>query len=259
MPEIKGISDKKLAAMRKAGQIMAGLYRDLRKQVKPGVTEKELDAWVRKEIVKRGGTVAYDDLPKFGDPAFPGAICISTNDEIIHGAPSDYVLEEDDKVSFDLDIGYGGYYVDSAFTMTVGKKASSAVKNLIKANEEAMWAGIHKVKAGVDLGTVGHAIEEVLRKNKLGVIENYVGHGIGETMHEEPEVANYGVPGQGYVLKSGDVICIEPMASLGKPDNYISKADGWTVLLKDGSIGAHVEHTVLVKEDGYEVLTALKN
>ena len=106
---------------------------------------------------------------------------------------------------------------------------------------------------------MGHAIEEVLRKNKLGVIENYVGHGIGETMHEEPEVANYGVPGQGYVLKSGDVICIEPMASLGKPDNYISKADGWTVLLKDGSIGAHVEHTVLVKEDGYEVLTALKN
>ena len=97
MPEIKGISDKKLAAMRKAGQIMAGLYRDLRKQVKPGVTEKELDAWVRKEIVKRGGTVAYDDLPKFGDPAFPGAICISTNDEIIHGAPSDYVLEEGDR------------------------------------------------------------------------------------------------------------------------------------------------------------------
>lgn len=244
----------KIKAMREGGQILGHLLADLKEYVKPGMSEKEIDAWVRKEIVARGAGVAYDML----DEDFPGAICISVNDELVHGAPTDYVLEEGDKVSFDLDIFYKGYFTDSAFTMIVGKKGSPAVKKMISVTESAMWEGIELVREGVHLGDIGYAIEKVLRAGKLGVIENYIGHGIGKTMHEAPEVPNYGKRGHGYVLKAGDTICIEPMSSLGKPANYVDRENNWTVKMKDGSIGCHCEHTVLVLPDGYEVLTLPK-
>lgn len=245
---------KKIEAMREGGQILGHLLADLKEYVKPGMSEKEIDQWVREQIIARGAGVAYDML----DEEFPGAICISVNDELVHGAPTDYILEEGDKVSFDLDIFYKGYFTDSAFTMLVGDKGSAAVKNMISVTESAMWEGIDKVKAGVHLGDVGNAVETVLKKNKLGVIENYIGHGIGKTMHEAPDVPNYGKKGHGYILKAGDTICIEPMASLGKPANYVDRDSNWTVKMKDGSIGCHFEHTVLVLEDGYEVLTLPK-
>ena len=173
----------------------------------------------------------------------------------MHGAPTDEPLEEGDKVSFDLDVLYGGYYTDSAFTMIVGGKGSPAVKQMIQTTEKSMWAGIDVVRAGAKIGDIGYAVEKVLRKGKLGVIENYVGHGIGKTMHEKPWVPNYGIRGHGYTLKVGDTICIEPMSCLGKPSNYVDKDSDWTVRMKDGSIGCHCEHTVLVTEDGCEVLT----
>lgn len=242
---------RKIVAMRKGGKILGGVFRDLKEYVKPGMTGFEIDSWVRSEIVKRGAEVAYDFLE---DP-FPGAICISVNDALVHGAPTDEPLEEGDKVSFDLDVKYDGYYTDSAFTMIVGGKGSPAVKQMIKTTEEAMWAGINAVRAGVKLGDIGYAVEKVLRKGKLGVIENYVGHGIGKSMHEAPEVPNYGIKGHGYTLKAGDTICIEPMSCLGKPANYVDKDSNWTVRMKDGSIGCHCEHTILVTEDGCEVLT----
>ncbi|MBQ3430964.1 type I methionyl aminopeptidase [Candidatus Saccharibacteria bacterium] len=247
------MNQEKIDAMRKGGKILGGVLRDLRAYVKPGMSEKEVDEWVRKEIVKRGGGVAYDMLPKGEE--FPGAICISVNDELVHGAPSDYVFEEGDKVSFDLDVFYKGYFTDSAFTMIVGEKGSPAVKKMISVTESAMWEGINQVKAGARIGDISAAVEKVLRAGKLGVIENYVGHGIGKEMHEEPEVPNYGKKGHGYKLKAGDTICIEPMSCLGKPKNYVDKENGWTVKMKDGSIGCHCEHTVLVLENGYEVLT----
>lgn len=242
---------RKITAMRKGGKILGGVLRDLREYVKPGMTGKEIDAWVRAEIEKRGAKVAYDYLE---DP-FPGAICISVNDALVHGAPTDEPLEEGDKISFDLDVLYDGYYTDSAFTMLVGGKGSPAVKQMIRVTEESMWAGIEEVRAGAKIGDIGYAVEKVLRKGKLGVIENYVGHGIGKSMHEAPEVPNYGIRGRGYTLKVGDTICIEPMSCLGKPANYVDKDSNWTVRMKDGSIGCHCEHTVLVTEDGYEVLT----
>lgn len=241
----------KITAMRKGGKILGGVLRDLRDFVKPGVTGKEIDIWVREEIVKRGAKVAYDYL----EESFPGAICISVNDALVHGAPTDEPLEEGDKVSFDLDVLYDGYYTDSAFTMLVGGKGSPAVKQMIKVTEESMWAGIEQVRPGAKIGDISYAVEKVLRKGKLGVIENYVGHGIGREMHEAPEVPNYGIKGRGYTLKVGDTICIEPMSCLGKPANYVDKESNWTVRMKDGSIGCHCEHTILVTEDGYEVLT----
>lgn len=242
---------EKITAMRKGGKILGNLLKDLKAYVKPGMTGKEIDAWVRNEIIKRGAKVAYDML----DEPFPGAICISVNDELVHGAPKDEPLEKGDKVSFDLDIYYKGYFTDSAFTILVGNNGSPAVKKMIGVTESAMWEGIEQVKPGVAIGTIGNAVEQVLRKGHLGVIENYVGHGIDKEMHDAPEVANYGKKGHGYKLVEGDTICIEPMSCLGKPANYCDKDDNWTVKMKDGSIGCHCEHTILVTKDGYEVLT----
>lgn len=245
---------EKVEAMREGGAILGQLLADLREYVEVGMTKRELDAWVREEILKRGAKPSYDEL---NDPPFPGAICISVNDELVHGAPnSDYTLEDGDKVSFDLVIKYKGYHTDAAFTTVVGR-ANPALKKMIKDTEAALWAGIHEVGPGVHIGNIGHAVEVVLRRGHLGVIENYIGHGIGREMHTAPEVPNFGRRGKGYILRPGDCICIEPMSSLGKPNNYVRKepGDNWTVMLSDGSVGCHCENTILVTEDGYEVLT----
>ena len=246
------MNEDKIIKMRAGGKILGNLLRDLRAYVKPGMSEKEIDAWVRKEVEKRGAKVAYDLLPE----KFPGCICISTNDQLVHGAPTDYRLEEGDKVSFDMVILYEGYFTDSAFTMLVGK-GSPAVKKMISVTESALFEGIEQVKPGAHLGDIGYAVEKVLERGHLGVIRNYVGHFIGKEMHEKPEVPNFGKRGHGYILKPGDTLCIEPMSSLGKPANHIEEDDasGWTVVMNDGSYGCHCEHTILVTEDGYEVLT----
>lgn len=248
------MDEKKILAMREGGQILGQLLADLKGYVQPGMSGKEIDAWVRSEVVKRGAVVAYDLLPE----KFPGAICVSVNDELVHGAPTDEILVEGDKVSFDMVILYKGYYTDAAFTMLVGGKGSPAVKKMISVTEAALWEGIEQVKAGAHIGDIGYAVEKVLKKGHLGVIENYIGHGIGREMHMAPEVPNYGKRGKGYVLKAGDTICIEPMAALGKPANRVDPVSGWSVVMKDGSIGCHFEHTILVLEDGYEVLTLPK-
>lgn len=242
---------QKITAMRAGGKILGNILRDLKAFVQPGMTGKEIDAWVRAEIVKRGAEVAYDFL----EEPFPGAICISVNDALVHGAPNDEPLALGDKVSFDLDVRYQGYYTDSAFTMLVGGQGSPAVKQMIATTEKAMWAGIEQVRSGARIGDIGYAVEKVLVRGKLGVIENYVGHGIGRTMHEAPDVPNYGMRHRGYQLKAGDTICIEPMSCLGKPANYVDQESNWTVRMKDGSISCHCEHTILVLPDGYEVLT----
>ena len=244
--------EKKIAAMREGGKILGGLLADLSEYVKAGMSEKEIDAWVRTEVGKRGATVAYDEL----EEEFPGAICISTNEQLVHGVPTDYVLEDGDKVSFDMVIGYKGFYTDSAFTMIVGGNGSSAVKRMISTTKSALDAGIAMVKPGVAIWQIGEAVEKVLRKGKLGVIENYVGHFIGRKMHMEPLVPNFKDKSFRYKLQVGDTLCIEPMAALGKPANHVAKdGSGWTVVMNDGSIGCHQEHTLLVTEDGCEVLT----
>ena len=248
------MDQKKIDAMRSGGKIMAKIFAELREYTQPGKTGKEIDAWVAKKIKDSGCGIAYYE-PEVN---FPGSICISVNDELIHGIPKDEVLEAGDKVSYDLVIKYNGYYVDSAFTMIVGGKPTAAQKHLLSFTESALYEGIEAVKPGAKLGDIGYAVEKQLEKGKLGIIRNYVGHGIGVSMHMPPEVPNYGKRGHGYELKIGDTICIEPMSSLGKPDNVVVEGDdGWTVCLKDGSLGCHFEHTVLVTEDGYEILTQL--
>lgn len=248
------MDQKKIDAMRAGGKIMAKIFAELREYTQPGMTGKEIDAWVAKKIKDYGCGIAYYE-PEVN---FPGSICISVNDELIHGIPKDDELEIGDKVSYDLVIKYNGYYVDSAFTMIVGGKPTAAQRHLLSFTESALYEGIERVKPGAKLGDIGYAVEKQLEKGKLGVIRNYVGHGIGTSMHMPPEVPNYGKRGHGYELQVGDTICIEPMSSLGKPDNIVVEGnDGWTVCLKDGSLGCHFEHTILVTEDGYEILTQL--
>lgn len=247
------MNQQKIEAMRAGGKIMAQIFKELRDYTQPGMTGKEVDKWVEKKILSYGAGIAYYE-PEVN---FPGSICISVNDELIHGIPKDIPFEEGDKISYDLVIKYRGYYVDSAFTMILGKP-TAAQKHLLSYTESALYEGIEQVKPGAKLGDIGFAVEKVLKKGKLGVIREYVGHGIGEKMHMPPEVPNYGKKGQGLVLQPGDTICIEPMSSLGKPDTVVVEDDdGWTVCLRDGSLGCHCEHTVLVTEDGYEIITQL--
>ena len=241
---------QKIEMMREGGRILGLILKELRDYVEVGMNEKNIDKWVAKKILEYGAEVAYyEEVPKF-----PGAICISVNDELIHGVPEDNELMEGDKVSFDLSIKYKGYYVDSAFTMVVGGGAKGAAKHLLSVTENALRDGIERVRAGAKIGDIGAAVEKTLEAGGLGVIRNYVGHGIGDKMHEKPDVPNFGKKGQGYELAAGDTICIEPMSSLGSAETKVG-GDGWTVFLRDGSLGAHFEHTVLVTDDGCEILT----
>lgn len=243
---------QEIQAMRDGGKILAGIYADLRKIVVPGMSELDADAWVEKEIISRGAIATY----RTSEVNFPNVICISTNDAIVHGIPSSYIFEKGDIVSFDLVITYKGMKTDSAFTMIVGEGPSGVKKHLLNFTERSLFAGIDAIKGPVYTGDIGAAVEKVLHDGKLGIIRELVGHGVGHEMHESPEVPNYGRRGTGTLLTPGDTIAIEPMATLGgekiKNDN-----DGWTIRTRDGSLAAHFEHTVLITENGAEILTQL--
>lgn len=241
-----------IEAMREGGKILAQIFEDLKKEIKAGVSEKELDAWVDAEIKKRGAIATY----KTSEVNFPAAICISTNEQIVHSIPSDYVLQDGDVVGFDLVITYKGMKTDSAFTTVVGGKANGAQKHLINTTERSLYAGIDAIKGPVRIGDISAAIEKVLKDAKLGIIRELVGHGIGHEMHDGIEIPNYGKKGSGGLLTPGDTIAIEPMATLGG-ERIVQEADGWTLSTRDGSLAAHFEHTVLITEDGVEILTKL--
>lgn len=245
-------TDAEIQAMREGGKILAQIFEDLKKHVKAGVSEKELDAWVESQIKAHGAISTY----KTDEVKFPAVICISTNDQIVHSIPTDYVLKDGDVVSFDLVITYKGMKTDSAFTMVVGGKPNGVQKHLIQATERSLYAGIDAIKGPVRTGDISAAVEKVLKDAKVGIIRELVGHGVGHEMHEAPEVPNYGKKGTGAFLKPGDTIAIEPMATLGS-EKIIVEDDDWTISTWDGSLAAHFEHTVLITEDGAEILTTL--
>lgn len=249
-PPIKTASE--IEAMRQGGKILATILVNLKKHVVVGMSELEADAWVESEIKKMGAIVTY----KTPEVNFPSAICISTNDEIVHSVPTSYVFEKGDVVGFDLVITYNDMKVDSAFTMVVGEEPKGVKKHLLSVTERSLYAGIDAIKGPVHIGDIGAAIEKVLRDGKLGIIRELVGHGIGHEMQQFPEVPNWGRKGTGPLLSVGDTIAIEPMATLGgesiKTDN-----NGWTIRTRDGSLAAHFEHTVLITDNGAEILTQL--
>ena len=242
-----------IQAMREGGKILATIYDGLKQYVHAGMSELEVDAWVAKEITRLGAIATY----KTSEVNFPNVICISTNDEIVHSVPSDYVFEKGDVVSFDLVITYKDMKTDAAFTMIVDEQPTGVKKHLLNVTERSLYAGIDAIKGPTYTGDIGAAIEKVLRDGRLGVVRDLVGHGVGLEMHMPPEVPNYGRKGTGVLLKPGDTIAIEPMATLGSEKIVTDKADGWTIRSKDGSLAAHFEHTVLVTEDGVEILTSL--
>lgn len=241
-----------IQAMREGGKILAGILDSLKKRVTVGMSASEVDQWVELEIKRLGAIVTY----KTDEVNFPYAICISTNDEIVHGVPTDYVFAKGDVVSFDLVITYKNMKVDSAFTMVVGEEPAGAKKHLLNFTERSLYAGIDAIKGSVRTGDIGAAIEKVLNDGKLGIIRELVGHGVGQKMQQPPEVPNYGKKGTGDLLKPGDTIAIEPMATLGG-EHIKTDADGWTIRTRDGSLAAHFEHTVLITENGAEILTRL--
>ena len=239
-------------AMREGGKILAGILNDLKSQVVVGKSGLEIDNWVEKEIKAQGAIVTY----RTSEVNFPGAICISINDAIVHGIPTDYKFAKGDVVSFDLVITYKNMKVDSAFTMVVGEEPTGAKKHLLRTTERSLYAGIDAIKGPIRTGDIGSAVEKVLNEGKLGVIRDLVGHGVGHKMQEPPEIPNYGKKGTGVLLSPGDTIAIEPMATLGG-EAIKEELDGWTLSTRDGSLVAHFEHTVLITENGAEILTKI--
>jgi methionyl aminopeptidase len=245
-------TEAQIQAMREGGKILATIYDGLKHYVRAGISELDVDAWVEREIKRLGAIATY----KTAEVNFPNAICISTNDEIVHGIPSEYIFEEGDIVSFDLVITYKGMKTDSAFTMVVDEKPMGIKKHLLNYTERSLYAGIDAIKGSTYTGDIGAAIEKVLSDGKLGIVRDLVGHGVGLEMHMPPEIPNYAKKGTGVLLRPGDTIAIEPMAMLGK-ERIKTDRDGWTIRTADGSLAAHFEHTVLVTENGAEILTSL--
>jgi methionyl aminopeptidase len=243
-------SPEEIDRMRRAGRLVGRTLSRLVEAVRPGITLLELDALAEKEIRDGGG------IPSFlGYHGFPATLCLSPNDWIVHGIPNGYALEDGDILSIDCGAIVEGWHGDAAVTVPVGR-VDEAGRRLIETTERAMWAGIAQVRAGNRLSDIGHAVEQVAAAAGYGVVREYVGHGIGTRMHEEPQVPNYGRPHRGLRLEVGLVLAIEPMVNEGGPETRVLD-DGWTVVTRDGSRSAHFEHTVAITPTGPEVLTLL--
>lgn len=236
--------------MARAGAAVAAVHAAVRDAARPGISLLELDEIGAEVIAAHGCTSSF--LGYHG--TYPATLCLSPNDVIVHGIPDDYRLGEGDILSVDAGAVFEGFHGDAAFTMAIGDVGEDAGR-LIEATEEGMWAGIRMVHRGNRLGDIGSAVATVGQAHGYGVVEEYVGHGIGRAMHEEPQVPNYGEPGKGMKLRVGMALCIEPMFNLGARHTKVD-ADGWTVRTSDGSLSAHWEHTVAITVDGPMVFTA---
>jgi methionyl aminopeptidase len=243
-------SRREFAKMQKAGATVAEVHKAVREAAAPGASLLELEAIGARIIEKNGCTSSF--LNYHG--TYPATLCLSPNDVIVHGIPNEYRLREGDILSVDAGAIYEGFHGDAAFTMGIGEISEEA-NHLIDVTEEGMWAGIRHVRKGSRLGDIGAAISAVGDAYGYGVVEEYVGHGIGRAMHEEPQVPNYGTPGTGMKLKTGMALCIEPMFNVGSRETKVD-ADGWTVRTNDGSLSAHWEHTVAITPDGPMIFTA---
>jgi methionyl aminopeptidase len=237
-----------LDKMRKAGRVVAEILERTRAAIKPGVTTLDLDLVSREVIERRGARSNF--LNYHG---FPATICTSPNDMIVHGIPGSYVLQEGDIISIDCGAIIEGYHGDAAYTAPVGT-VSDAATRLMEVTRQSLWSSIDQLHEGNRLHEVGRAVQLVAEKAGFSVVRNYVGHGIGTAMHEQPSVPNYWPGTPGPKLKVGNVFAVEPMVNIGSPDT-VELADGWSVVTRDGSLSAHFEHTIAVTEEGPEVFT----
>ena len=241
---------RELDAMRVSGRLAGEVLRQVAAAVVPGISTRELDALARQLIDEKRATPSF-----LGYRGFPAALCVSVNEEVIHGIPGARRILPGDVVSIDVGVFYQGFHGDTATTVLVGVSDPDILR-LVDATRRARDAGIAAVRAGAKLGDVSHAVEQMVRQTGCSVVRDFVGHGIGRQLHEDPQIPNYGSPGRGPVLKVGMTLCIEPMVNLGRPDVSVLR-DGWTVVTQDGRPSAHFEHTVAVGENGAEILTAV--
>ncbi len=237
--------------LRKSGRILAEILQGVREIAKPGVSGLDIDAFVASEAEGVHAGCAFK-----GYNGFPGNICISTNDEVVHGIPTDRPFEKGDVVKFDFGINFGGMITDAAFTMVIGEQPTGDKKRLLESTEAALYRGLEEIQAGVHVGDISAAVESALKDTGLGIVRDLVGHGVGHQVHEQPDIPNYGRAGRGPILKKHMSLAIEPIITLGDYNVKVD-ADGWTMRTVDGSLAAQFEHTILVLDDGCEILTKL--
>ena len=243
-------TDKEIELMRQAGQIVAYVWEKLREKVRPGISGEELNNYAEELILKKGA------IPVFkGHQGFPAAICVSTNEVVVHGVPTKKELKEGDIVSLDVGVRYKGYCGDGAITLPVGRVSPEA-KRLIEVTRKALFKAIKQAKPGNRLSDISWAVQSFVEKQGFSVIRKFVGHGIGKEIHEDPRIPNFGKPHQGVVLEKGMVFCIEPMVSAGRYEVEIGP-DGWTAATKDKSLSAHFEHMIAIRDKGAEILTEI--
>lgn len=241
-------SEREISLMKEAGHLNFLTHEEVKSHVRPGITTKELDKIAHDFIIKNGGIPSC-----LGYDGFPASICVSLNEEVVHGIPKNQKLKNGDIVSIDFCVKKNGYDSDSARTYVVGT-VSKEIEELVKNTERALYVGLEVVKPGNRIGDISHAIEEFAHNQGLSVVEELVGHGIGTDMHEDPDVPNFGEKGKGVLLKEGMTLAIEPMLNLGKKEVSMMP-DDWTIVTDDGSYSAHFEHTIVVTKNGYEILT----
>jgi methionyl aminopeptidase len=241
-------SQAEIEIMREAGRIVAETHREIAKVIEPGITTKEIDAIAEREIRKRGATPSFK-----GYNGFPASICASVNEELVHGIPGNRKLVEGDIISIDIGAYYREYHGDSAWTYPVGK-ISPEDQRLLDVTRESLFKGLEQAKPGKRLSDISHEIQKYVEEHGFSIVREYVGHGIGKNLHEDPQIPNFGPPGRGPRLKPGMVLAIEPMVNAGSR-HVITLEDNWTVVTMDGAKCAHFEHTIVITEEGYDILT----
>ncbi|MFE8698623.1 type I methionyl aminopeptidase [Cytobacillus sp. FJAT-53684] len=234
--------------MREAGRIVALTHQELKEHIAPGITTSELDK-IADQFIRK-----FNAIPSFkGYNGFSGSICTSVNNELVHGIPGDRVLKDGDIISVDIGAKYNGYHGDSAWTYPVGSISEEA-QRLLDVTEESLYIGLKEAKPGERLSNISHAIQTYAEQNGFSIVREYVGHGVGQDLHEDPQIPHYGPPNKGPRLKPGMVLAVEPMVNAGS--RYVKTlADNWTVVTIDGKLCAHFEHTIAITETGYEILT----
>jgi methionyl aminopeptidase len=243
-------SPEEIERMRVAGRVVAQTIDRILKQVRPGRTTADMDAVAEEYIRGEGATPSFR-----GYRGFPASICTSVNEQVVHGIPGGRKLRGGDLLSLDVGAIWEGYHGDSAVSVFVGDPPSDLAEKLVRVTEESLEAGISQIRLGERLSDVGHAVQQVVEGAGFSVVREYVGHGIGRALHEDPQIPNFGPPGRGPLIKPGLVVAIEPMVNAGGWETRLL-ADRWTVVTADGSLSAHFEHTIAITEDGPEVLTA---
>lgn len=243
-------SRHEIEKMKISNRIVVEVLEEIKKKIRVGVTTIELDRLAESVILKKGGTPAFK-----GYRGYPNSLCISINEQVVHGIPSNRRLKDGDLVSIDLGVYHDGYYGDAAITVGAGEITPEA-KRLLDATQKALYVGIEKARAGNHLSDISNAVQMYVEGEGFSVVRAFVGHGIGTSLHEEPQVPNFGEAGKGPLLKSGMVLAIEPMVNAGVSDVEVLE-DDWTVVTADGSLSAHFEHTVAITENGVEILTEL--